>query len=148
METEGLLLLSFRQVTVARAHGQPACLPLNGVRDNIHRQIQIADHAPDHCQLLKVFLPKDRQVGLGLMKQFHDHRAGAIVRDALTAREEEVLGLVAQGLRNREIADRLVISETTVKTHVKHVLEKLRFRNRAEAAAYAARFGTRTDVSD
>jgi two-component system NarL family response regulator len=57
----------------------------------------------------------------------------------LSDREREVLSLLADGLRNREIAERLVISEPTVKTHVRHVLEKLRFRNRAEAAAFAAR---------
>lgn len=57
----------------------------------------------------------------------------------LSEREREVLGLLAAGLRNREIADELVVSEATVKTHVRHVLEKLRFRNRAEAAAFAAR---------
>ena len=59
--------------------------------------------------------------------------------EGLSDREREVLALIAEGLRNREIAERLVISEATVKTHVRHVLEKLRFRNRAEAAAFAAR---------
>jgi two-component system nitrate/nitrite response regulator NarL len=59
--------------------------------------------------------------------------------ESLSEREREVLGLLAEGLRNREIAERLVISEATVKTHVRHVLEKLHFRNRAEAAAFAAR---------
>jgi DNA-binding NarL/FixJ family response regulator len=59
--------------------------------------------------------------------------------EPLSEREREVLVLMADGPRNREIAERLVISEATVKTHVRHVLEKLRLRNRAEAAAFAAR---------
>jgi len=57
----------------------------------------------------------------------------------LTEREHQVLSLLSAGLRNREIAERLFITEATVKTHVRHVLEKLGFRNRAEAAAFAAR---------
>lgn len=59
----------------------------------------------------------------------------------LTAREEEILKLVAQGLGNRAIAGTLYISENTVKTHVRHILEKLNLSNRAEAAAYAVRAG-------
>jgi two-component system NarL family response regulator len=57
----------------------------------------------------------------------------------LSVREREVLELIGRGLRNREIAERLVVSEATVKTHVRHILEKLRLRNRAEAAAFAVR---------
>jgi DNA-binding NarL/FixJ family response regulator len=57
----------------------------------------------------------------------------------LTPREREVLALLADGMRNREIAERLVVSETTVKTHVRHILEKLHLRNRSEAAVFAAR---------
>ena len=57
----------------------------------------------------------------------------------LSPREREVLVLLADGMRNREIADRLIVSETTVKTHVRHILEKLRLRNRSEAPAFAAR---------
>jgi len=60
---------------------------------------------------------------------------------SLTDREQEVLGLIAQGLANKEIAARLHISENTVKTHVRHILEKLGLRSRAEAAAYAVREG-------
>ena len=62
---------------------------------------------------------------------------GAI--EDLSPREREVLELMAQGLRNREIAERLFLSEATIKTHVRHLLDKLRLRNRAEAAAFATR---------
>ena len=59
----------------------------------------------------------------------------------LTGREQEILKLIAQGLGNKKIASKLHISENTVKTHVRHVLEKLNLSNRAEAAAYAVRTG-------
>jgi two-component system NarL family response regulator len=57
----------------------------------------------------------------------------------LTERETQVLAHLSGGHTNREIAERLRVSEATVKTHVRHVLEKLHMRNRTEAAAFAAR---------
>jgi NarL family two-component system response regulator LiaR len=74
--------------------------------------------------------------------------------DPLTSREMEVLGLVAQGLGNQEIATRLIIEDVTVRTHVSHILRKLQLSNRVQAALYALREGitslddSRTDIGD
>ena len=61
--------------------------------------------------------------------------------DDLTPREREVLGLVAQGATNAEIAEKLVVSENTVKFHMKNILQKLHARNRAEVVAFALKSG-------
>lgn len=57
----------------------------------------------------------------------------------LSSREAEVLALLGEGHTNNEIADKLCISESTVRTYLHRLLEKLHLRNRAEAIAYAAR---------
>lgn len=57
--------------------------------------------------------------------------------DLLTEREMEVMQLLAQGLTNREVAEKLVISPSTVQTHRSHIMEKLHLNNRAELVRYA-----------
>jgi DNA-binding NarL/FixJ family response regulator len=59
----------------------------------------------------------------------------------LTKREREILALVAEGMSNREIAERLVLSPETVKSHVAAILEKLNVSDRTQAAIYAVRNG-------
>jgi two-component system, NarL family, response regulator LiaR len=66
-------------------------------------------------------------------------------QESLTEREQEVLSLIAEGRNNHEIAEQLVISEKTVKTHVSNILNKLHLDDRTQAAIYALRHGLVTD---
>lgn len=81
--------------------------------------------------LLEEFRSKSQEVG------------EAEPSDALSPREREVLDQVSQGLTNREVAERLYISENTVKYHMKNILDKLHLRNRSQVIAWAARQGDR-----
>jgi DNA-binding NarL/FixJ family response regulator len=64
-----------------------------------------------------------------------------LLPDGLTPREAEVLALIAQGLSNREIADQLIVNETTIKSHINHLFAKTGVRDRAQAVTYAYRHG-------
>lgn len=73
------------------------------------------------------------------MREFLD--GADTVAVALTAREREVLRLIAQGLKNREIAETLSIAIKTVETHRTKIMQKLDLHNSAELATYAMRRG-------
>jgi DNA-binding NarL/FixJ family response regulator len=64
-----------------------------------------------------------------------------VMPDGLTQREVEILGLIAQGLTNAEIAERLFLSNHTVKTHINRIFAKTRSRDRVAAIGYAQRHG-------
>ena len=76
-----------------------------------------------------------------LLQQVCQPSGQGTLASSLTERERTVLRLVAQGQSNRDIADQLAISEATVRTHVSHILAKLKLSSRTQAALYALRKG-------
>ena len=86
-------------------------------------------------------------MAIKLLAEFRDSGSGAKAektageKDNMSPREDEVLQLVAQGATNKEIADSLFISENTVKTHLRNIMDKLHLANRSQAAAYAVKRG-------
>jgi len=112
-------------------------------------EIQRALEAGARAYLLKSMPPKDlleviRQVHAGkkrvppqLAAQLAEHMSD----EALTTREIEVLSQIAEGNRNRDIGEKLFITEETVKVHIKHIMEKLGASDRTQAVAIAIRRG-------
>jgi DNA-binding NarL/FixJ family response regulator len=112
-------------------------------------EIQRALKAGARGYLLKSTPPKElvqviRNVHAGkkgIPSQIAAHLAEHMSDEALTGREIEVLRQVAEGNRNRDIAEKLFISEETVKVHIKHVMDKLGASDRTQAVAIAVRRG-------
>jgi NarL family two-component system response regulator LiaR len=76
-----------------------------------------------------------------VLEELHAPPANQEIYESLTPREMEVLNLIAKGLENREIAEQLVVSEATVRTHVSNILGKLHLASRTQAALYALKEG-------
>ena len=112
-------------------------------------EIQRALAAGAQGYMLKTMPPKDlvaviRQVHAGkkrIPSEVAARLADHLGEENLTAREIEVLGKVAQGNRNRDIAEQLFIVEVTVKVHIRHIMDKLGARDRTQAVAIALRRG-------
>ncbi|WP_298821552.1 response regulator [Chloroflexus sp.] len=78
-------------------------------------------------------------VAAKLMQEFNTPRPHEAPVEQLTPREMDVLRLVAKGMSNKEIADTLIVSEKTVKTHISNILSKLHLADRTQVAIYALR---------
>ena len=81
----------------------------------------------------------------GIARSHFPRASRAPAETPLTPREEEVLELLATGLSNAEIAQRLFISPSTAKVHVQHILKKLGAKTRLQAAMHAATFSDGQD---
>jgi DNA-binding NarL/FixJ family response regulator len=106
----------------------------------------------DLAQAIRVVHRGYTQMGTGLLEKIManrspepDHISPELPESIgqLTPREQEVLKLVALGLRNQDIAQQLYISEGTVKTHVTHLLTRLNLRNRSQLAIYVHSLGNK-----
>jgi DNA-binding NarL/FixJ family response regulator len=112
-------------------------------------EIKRALEAGARAYMLKSMPPKElleviRQVHAGKKRippQLAAQLAEHLSDEALTTREIEVLGQIAGGNRNRDIAEQLFISEETVKVHIKHIMEKLGASDRTQAVAIGVRRG-------
>jgi DNA-binding NarL/FixJ family response regulator len=112
-------------------------------------EIQRALEAGARGYMLKSMPPKDlveviRQVHAGKKRippQLAARLAEHMSDEALTARELDVLRQIAEGNRNRDIGEKLFITEETVKVHIKHIMEKLGASDRTQAIAIAIRRG-------
>jgi DNA-binding NarL/FixJ family response regulator len=120
-------------IVAALSAGAAGYLTKDAARDDIRRALEAAVAGQTVL---------DPAVQATLLKAAQQGAAHPVaLPDGLTDREVEVLGLIASGLSNHEIAERLFVAETTVKTHVNRIFAKTNSRDRAQAAVYAHRHG-------
>ena len=106
----------------------------------LHRQLAVAEAAQALATFERLGAAADANAAAALLRELGaPARTGRRTIDVLSEREQEVLALVALGLPNPEIAQRLFISRKTASNHVSSILLKLGMRNRAELVAYAAK---------
>ncbi|MGZ4230017.1 MAG: helix-turn-helix transcriptional regulator [Solirubrobacteraceae bacterium] len=131
----------FRQAEAAVAAGSRAGAEAVVPLQDAHAITVAMGEVPLRAQIEA--LARRSRIPLALDGQTPDGHDSAL---GITAREREVLVLLARGATNREIAEALVITEKTASVHVSHILAKLGARNRGEAAAIAHRLGLTADA--
>jgi DNA-binding NarL/FixJ family response regulator len=120
-------------VVAALSAGALGYLTKDAGRDDIRRALEAAAAG-------QAVLDPDVQARLVRAAHLSPGRSETLP-DGLTDREGEVLALIAEGLSNAEIAARLFVGESTVKTHINRIFTKTQSRDRSQAAAYAHRHG-------
>jgi DNA-binding NarL/FixJ family response regulator len=122
-----------------------AGLPFEAARARVALARTLRSAGRSEAAQRELELARERFAALGAAAEEHRTVAELMTRpaerDGLSAREAEILGLVAKGLSNKQIAAKLTLSEHTVHRHVANILLKLDVPSRAAAAAYAARRG-------
>jgi DNA-binding NarL/FixJ family response regulator len=134
-EIEIVALTSFveeARVTAALEAGAAGFILKDADADDVADAIRAAHRGEVHL---------DPAVAALLARRVRERAAAVPVSEPLTEREREVLGLVARGLSNKAIAERLVITERTARTHVSNILGKLGLASRTQAALYAVEHG-------
>jgi len=123
---------------------EAAPVPLQGLEAGIRGFLSLHLSVDNFVQALRMLARGDivisRDVASGMQLSWGANQP-LKWSDGLSDREREVLGLVGLGATNREIAQKLIISEHTVKVHLRTILNKLNLQNRQQAAAYAAKEG-------
>jgi DNA-binding NarL/FixJ family response regulator len=135
-------LEGYRLLASARAGGIPT-LVVTGIATSEEIERAYSEHGVFACLQKQAFT---RQAFRQLVQEARSAPAGHTDLDALTAREREVLELLARGLTNKEIAESLVVTTNTVKRHLKTVFEKLAVHTRSAAAARAVNAGISADL--
>jgi NarL family two-component system response regulator LiaR len=121
-----------------------AAVPLQGLEAGIKGYLSLNLMVENFVQALKMLAQGDIIISRDVVNSMRlnwGSNQSPKWNDGLSDREREVLGLVGKGATNREIAEKLIISEHTVKVHLRTILNKLNLQNRQQAAAYAAKEG-------
>jgi DNA-binding NarL/FixJ family response regulator len=134
-DVEVIAMTSFiedEKVFAAMQAGTTGYLLKDAAPDDVTKAIRLAARGQVHL---------DPRAAARLMRELRPHTPEHAEADALTPREQEVLRLLARGLSNSEIAQALVVSDKTAKSHVSSILSKLGLASRTQAVIYALKVG-------
>jgi DNA-binding NarL/FixJ family response regulator len=134
-------------VILTQPQSTEAILPIlqAGARGYLSVNLSSQEFVQSLCMLAKGDIVVSQEMAEGVKVELAGGQA-LKSRDDISGREQEVLQLVCEGATNREIAGRLIVSEHTVKVHLRNILSKLNLRNRQQVAAYAVHEGLVTDL--